>query len=88
MYPKPNPTIHVLGRFFAAYPENGSGFQTFLAYLEVFLAPTAGIGALVVFLTLQTGAKTQLMRMLRLDFTIEAIDTTAKRRHHSKKRGR
>ena len=63
---------------FAAYPENGTGLQTFLAYLEVLLAPAAGIGAFLVFLVMQTGARTQLWRMLRLDFAItEAVDTNS-----------
>jgi len=76
---------------FASYPENGDGFQTFLAYLEVILAPTAGIGAFLVFLVMQPGAKVQLWRMMCLDFSkapIETVETTAKQRSHRSKKDR
>jgi hypothetical protein len=75
---------------FAAYPENGNAFQTFLAYLEVIFAPAAGLGALLVFLIMQKGAKTQLWRMLKLDFTVaeavtsETVTVNPQHPHNSK----
>lgn len=69
---------------FSRFPENASTTQTVLCYMSVLLAPSAGLGAFCVFLHMQTGAKAQLLRMLRLDFSLDK-EAVAKLEEKSKK---
>jgi hypothetical protein len=58
-------------------------FQTILMYLEVIFMPTAGLGALFVFLYVQKGARSQLRRLCRLDFAPGPGAADAKGAHDS-----
>jgi len=57
--------------FMARYPANAPLQQTIFLYFQVFLAPSGGILTFFVFLLVQTSAKTELKRMLCLDFYVE-----------------
>ena len=58
---------------FSLFPENAGSLQTFLCYLEVVLAPSAGMGAFFVFLYMQTGAASEFIRMLKCDWQANVV---------------
>jgi hypothetical protein len=79
IFKRPHFKTKILSLKFFSKPRNNppQNMTDFGRFMEVVLMPTAGIGAALVFLSVQHNAWTQLKRMCRLDFSIGTETATA-----------
>ncbi len=59
-----------------AYPESAGGTQTFWLFVFVLFTPSAGMGAFLLFLYMQRGAKEQFCRLMCCDCRNKFVDDT------------
>ncbi len=59
-----------------AYPEGAGGMQTFLLFVFVIFTPLAGMGAFLLFLYMQNGAKKELCRLLWCDCQVHLVEAS------------
>ena len=72
----PAPYNYIYKSNFVTYPEDAGATQTFLLFVFVIFTPLAGMGAFLLFLYMQNGAKQELCRLLRCDCQVHLVEAS------------